>query len=491
LVLKVGDSMSGITILGLGPGNPFQLTREAWEILLNAREIHLRTRQHPTVAGLPAHLQVNSFDFLYETSESFEDVYARIIEQVLDLGRREQGVIYAVPGDPFVAEATSPEIARQALEQGMNIRVVNGLSFLEPVFTLLGIDPLPHLLILDAIELSQKHIAAFPSDMPVLVAQIYSKLIAAEVKTTLNTVYPDEHPVFLVHTAGMPDQVVEKIPLYEIDRSDKTGLTTVLYLPPLAEGISFEAFQEVVAHLRAPDGCPWDREQTTQSMRPHLLEEAYEVLAAVDSGDSQKIVEEFGDLLLQIVMNVQIASEAGDYSMTDVIKGIKEKIIRRHPHVFGDLEVKDVKGVLQNWENIKAEEREEIGKNEGLLDGVPLTLPALSQAQEYQDRVARVGFDWNSLDGVLEKIGEEIRELREAKTEDQVTSELGDLFFSLVNLARWKTIDSETALREANLRFRRRWSLMEKSAQAAGKDLSGMSLDDLEDLWQRAKKKGI
>ncbi len=480
--------MPGITLLGLGPGNPNQLTREAWEILQTISEIYLRTSQHPTVAGLPGHLQIHSFDTLYETSETFEDVYDRIIKQVLDLGRREQGVTYAVPGDPFVAEATTSGIARLAREQGIKIRVVNGLSFLEPVFTSLGIDPLPHLLILDAIELSQQHFSAFPPDLPVLVAQIYSKMIAAEVKVTLNTVYPDEHPVVLVHSAGTPDEVVEYIPLYEIDRSDKTGLTSVLFIPPLAEGVSFESFQEIVARLRAPGGCPWDREQTNQTMRPHLLEEAYEVLSALDSGQPSKMVEEFGDLLLQIVMNVQIANEAGDFSMADVIKGIRDKIIRRHPHVFGNLEVEDVKGVLHNWEKLKAEERGELGDKKGLLDGVPLALPALTQAQEYQDRAGRVGFDWNVIDGVLEKIREEMGELQAAEDEEQVSNELGDLFFSLVNFARWKKVDSETALREANGRFRQRLTFMERNAHAAGKELSGMSIDELESLWQRAKK---
>ncbi len=268
--------MPGITLLGLGPGNPIHLTREAWETLQASREIYLRTRQHPTVDGLPSHLVIHSFDHLYEASESFEEVYAQIIKEILALGRREEGVIYAVPGDPFVAEATSPEISRQGHELGIPVRVINGLSFLEPVFATLDIDPLPHLLILDAIEISQNHIAAFPPDQPVLIAQIYSKLIAAEVKVTLNTVFPDEHPVVLVHGAGMPDETVERVKLYEIDRSEDIGLTTVLYVPPLGEGTSFESFQELVARLRAPGGCPWDREQTYQSMRPHLLEEAYE-----------------------------------------------------------------------------------------------------------------------------------------------------------------------------------------------------------------------
>ena len=479
--------MPGITLLGLGPGNPIHLTREAWEKLQSTSEIHLRTRQHPTVDGLPSHLVIHSFDHLYDASESFEEVYDQIIKEILTLGRREKGVIYAVPGDPFVAEATSPEISRQGHELGIPVRVINGLSFLEPVFATLGIDPLPHLLILDAIELTQKHIAAFPPDQPVLIAQIYSKLIAAEVKVTLNTVFPDEHPVVLVHSAGMPGVKVERIKLYEIDRSEEIGLTTVLYVPPLGEGTSFESFQELVARLRAPGGCPWDREQTYQSMRPHLLEEAYEVLTAVDTNDMNKMVEELGDLLLQIVMNIQIASEEGDFKMTDVIQGIGNKLIRRHPHVFGDLEIPDVQGVLRNWEKIKSAERGETGRHEGVMDGVPITLPALSQAQEYQERAARVGFDWKVMDGVWEKVIEEIGELKEVKNDAQFSAELGDLIFSLVNLARWKKMDAEIAMREANARFRRRFSAMENWAIMEGKELSQMNAEELDRLWEKVK----
>lgn len=483
--------MPGITLLGLGPGDPAHLTRQAWEVLTSASEVWLRTRQHPVVAGLPSALELHSFDSLYEEGENFEAVYAAIVEQVLALGRRPSGVIYAVPGHPFVAEATSPEILRRARADGLPVRLVDGVSFLEPVFAALGLDPFPRLALVDALELSLNHVPLFPPDAPALIAQIYSQMVAAEVKMTLTAVYPDEHPVRLVHAAGTPQEQVEDLPLYAMDRSPHLGLLTSLYLPPLGEGTSFEAFQEVVAALRAPDGCPWDREQTHASLRSHLIEEAYEALAAIDSGDPQAMAEEFGDLLLQVVLHAQIASEEGEFGMAEVLKGIRGKIIRRHPHVFGDVHVEGVKGVLQNWEKIKAAERRENGDSQkGLLDGVPLALPALSQALEYQDRAARVGFDWPEIGGVLDKIAEEIEEVRQAADPEALADELGDLFFALVNLARWKKVDAESALRAANLRFKERFAYIEAAVRRQGRKLSDLTLDEMEALWQEAKKQG-
>lgn len=482
--------MPGITLLGLGPGDPAHLTRQAWDVLTSASEVWLRTRQHPVVPALPAVLELHSFDSLYEKGEDFGEVYAAIVEEVLALGKRPQGVIYAVPGHPFVAEATSPEILRRARADGLPVRVVDGVSFLEPVFAALGLDPFPHLALVDALELSLNHIPLFPPDAPALIAQIYSQMVAAEVKMTLTAVYPDEHPVRLVHAAGTPQEQVEDLPLYAIDRSPLLGLLTALYLPPLGEGTSFESFQEVVAALRAPDGCPWDREQTHATLRPHLLEEAYEALAAIDSGDPQAMAEELGDLLLQVVLHAQIASEEGEFGMAEVLRGIREKIIRRHPHVFGDVHVEGVGGVLQNWEKIKAAERQENGAGEkGLLDGVPLALPALSQALEYQDRAARVGFDWPEIGGVLDKIAEEIEEVRQAADPERLADELGDLFFALVNLARWKKVDAESALRAANLRFKERFAYIEATACRQGRKLSDLTLDEMEALWQEAKKR--
>ena len=480
--------MSGITLLGLGPGNPDQLTREAWEMLSSVDEIWLRTRNHPAIAALPTSVDLHSFDELYEDGESFDQVYETIVEKVLELGRRPQGVVYAVPGHPFVAETTCPKIARLARDQGLALRIIAGLSFLEPSFSALGLDPYPRLTLFDAMELSTAHVPAFPPDAPVLIAQIYSRLVASEVKMTLNAVYPDWHPVRLIHAAGMEEERVEELQLYEIDRSEHIGLLTSLYVSPLGEGTSFEAFQEIVAHLRAPDGCPWDREQTHESLRTHLMEEAYETLDALDSGDFSAIQEELGDLLLQIVLHSQIASEESEFTINAVIKGIYDKIVRRHPHVFGEVQLDGVQGVLQNWEKLKEAERKENGKKEkGLLDGVPLAMPALSQAQEYQDRAARVGFDWPVVEGVLDKILEEVKEIKQAANEEELSEEIGDLFFVLVNLARWKKIDAESALRETNLKFKRRFGYVEQGARGQGRSLSDMTLEEMDVLWEEAK----
>lgn len=480
--------MPGITLLGLGPGDPAQLTREAWEVLASSREVWLRTNQHPTVARLPAAVQVHSFDDLYEAGESFEAVYAQIVEKIWELGGRDEGVVYAVPGDPFVAEATCPALAARARQAGINLRIVNGISFLEPTFSALGLDPYPRLTLIDALLLGDAHVPAFPPDGPALIAQIYSRLVASEVKLTLNAVYPDEHPVRLVHAAGTREELIEDLPLHEIDRSEHIGLLTVLYVPPLGEGTSFESFQEIIAHLRAPDGCPWDREQTHLSLRAHLLEETYEVLNAMDQEDGVKMAEEFGDLLLQIVLNAQIASEEGEFNVTEVIQGIYDKIVRRHPHVFGDVQVAGVEGVLSNWEKLKAKERETNGNGQAsLLASLPLALPALTLAEEYQDRAARVGFDWPEISGVLDKIAEEVQEIRDARDEQELASELGDLFFALVNLARWKKVDAESALRGCNLRFKQRFGYIEQKAREQGKKVSEMTLDEMEAYWQEAK----
>jgi tetrapyrrole methylase family protein / MazG family protein len=480
---------TGITLLGLGPGDPLLLTRQAWEILERIPEIYLRTKLHPVVHGFPSSLKVNSFDPLYESEDTVEGTYEQIIEQVLALGRRPEGVVYAVPGHPFVAEATSPEIARRARAEGIAVRVIEGLSFLEPVFTALEIDPLPRTAVVDALEIASAHMPNFPPDAPAIIAQIHSSRIASDVKLTLMEAYPDEHPVQLVHRAGNPDMLVEAVPLYEMDRSQEIGLLSALYIPPLVQGTSFESFQEIIAHLRAPDGCPWDREQTHQTLRPHLLEETYEVLSALDADDPLALCEELGDLLLQIVLHTQVATDEGTFTMPDVIYGIYKKLVNRHPHVFGNVHLADAEGVLRNWERLKAVERKESGRGDvSLLEGVAKTLPALSQAQTIQKRAARVGFDWSDIQGVLDKIVEEVEEIRQAQDLQSRASELGDLLFAIVNLARWFDVDAESALREANLRFRSRFGFVEKGAMQQNRPLSDLSLDEMEELWQLAKK---
>jgi tetrapyrrole methylase family protein/MazG family protein len=477
-----------ITLLGLGPGDPLLLSRQAWQIINTIPKIILRTRLHPTVDGFPSGLEVSSFDHLYEGITSYEDVYAAIVEEVLQLGRLPGGIVYAVPGHPFIAEATCPEIARRAHQEDIPVRIVDGISFIEPTFSALGMDPFPRITMVDALELAAAHHPSIPPDAPALIAQLYSSQVAGDVKLTLMALYPDEHLVKLVHKAGSAEVMVEELPLYAIDRSPHVDLLTTLFVPPLGPATSFEAFQEIIAHLRAPDGCPWDREQTHQTLRANLLEEAYEVLTAIDADDPQAMAEEFGDLLLQIVLHTQIASEYGEFTMADVLQGVHAKLVHRHPHVFGDLDLEDIGGVLKNWELLKAEERKENGEaDKGLLDGVSIGLPAMIQAQEYQGRVARVGFDWPEIKGVLDKIAEEIREVQSAENKEASVAEIGDLFFALVNLARWLEIDAESALREANARFRVRFAYIESAARSQNRSLAEFTLEEMESLWEASK----
>jgi tetrapyrrole methylase family protein/MazG family protein len=480
-----------ITIVGLGPGDALQITREAWQVLARAGEVYLRTKHHPAVKDLPDHLALPTFDHFYQQAQSFDEVYDGIAAEVIRLGQRPQGVVYAVPGHPLVGESTVTRILKLAEQAGLAVRIVNGVSFIAPILTSLGIDALSGLQIADATDIAAQYHPQLNPAVPAIIGQLYSREVASGVKLTLMNQYPDDHPVKLMHAVGADQERVETLPLYELDRRDDVSHLTSLYIPPLAHPGAFEAFQDTIAHLRAPDGCPWDREQTHQSLRRNLLEEAYEVLEALDADDAEALREELGDLLLQIVLHSQIAVEEGEFSMSDVIASIDAKIKRRHPHVFGGVQVSGVGDVIANWEAIKRGERADNGNGrKSALDGVPRDLPALTQAEAYSDRAARVGFDWPDVDGVLTKVAEEAREVQSAARPEERAEELGDLLFALVNAARWMKIDPEAALRAANAKFAARFRQVEAQAKAQSRDLAGMSLADLDALWERAKQSG-
>lgn len=472
-----------ITIIGLGPGNPRHLTREAWEVLTSAKEVWLRTARHPTLAGLPQDVTLHDFDALYEAAEDFDTVYQAIAHEVLLLGQRPEGVIYAVPGHPLVGEATVQQILAGARERGIAVRIVEGLSFVEPALTALGLDALAGLQIHDAIEIAARHHPPLNPDLPAFIGQVYSRALASDLKLTLMNQYPDEHPVVLLIGLGTASQEVIHLPLYELDRREVDHLTT-LYVPPVPQTGSFEALQETVAHLRAPDGCPWDREQTHESLRSELLEEAYEAVAAIEAEDMQGLCEELGDLLLEVLLQAQIATEEGDFKMVDVIAAVDAKLKRRHPHVWGNAVVEDEAALLQQWERIKKEERQ---GNGSLLDGVPRALPALQQAYTYGKRAARVGFDWPDAEAVVQKIDEEIAEVHAAQTAEERSAEVGDLLFAIVNWARHLQVDPEAALRQANERFARRFGALEALARERGLELGKMSIAQMDALWEEIK----
>ncbi len=312
----------------------------------------------------------------------------------------------------------------------------------------------------------------------------------AKLQAVLLNQYPASHPIWLVRgTTPAPSAFnLTLAALGEV--SFPVGQWIAIYVLPLPHASSFERFQEDIAHLRAPEGCPWDRKQTHDSLRPYLLEETYEVLDALDSGDSDDLREELGDLLLQIVLHSQIAIDEGRFRMTDIIATIHEKLIRRHPHVWGDVDAKDPETVKVNWDQIKQAEKKNHTR-QSRLDGVPKALPALALAFSYQDRAARVRFDWETIEPVIAKVHEEIAELVTAPDETARAQEMGDLLFAVVNWARWLDIDPEAALRGTNARFYRRFHYIEQQVAAQNRAFEDLTLQEMDDLWNAAKANGL
>ncbi|NWF67652.1 MAG: nucleoside triphosphate pyrophosphohydrolase [Chloroflexi bacterium] len=481
-----------LTIVGLGPGPIDDLSRRAWRVLENARLVYLRTTRHPCVPLLPPNARRDSFDAVYESERDFAQVYATICAAVLEAAQRGD-VVYAVPGDPLVGEATVTRLLAAAKEAGITVEIVSGISFVEPSLALLGIDALDGLQVLDGLTVAAMHHPPLNPDLPALLGQVYSREVASNVKLTLMNQYPEEFTVTLLHGAGTEQARAEQMPLYAIDRSEHIDHLTSLFVPALGDMSSFQQFEEIIAHLRAPEGCPWDRKQTHQSLRPYLIEEAYEVLEAIDAGDWQALSEELGDLMLQAVLHTQIAVDEGEFRMTDVLRQINNKLIRRHPHVWGDTQVSGAEQVLANWDTLKKQEHAAKGTaRASLLDGVPKGLPALMQAYQYRQKAAKIGFDWEKVEDVAAKVREEIAEIAQAQDSAQTAEEVGDLLFVLVNWAHWLGVsDPEGALRAANAKFYRRFRYIEAALAQNGAVEGRYPLAQLDALWNEAKTKGL
>jgi tetrapyrrole methylase family protein/MazG family protein len=491
-----------LTIVGLGPGSVDDLTRRAWRALEDAPRVIARTAQHPCIPYLPHAARIEACDDLYESIPDFAGVYAAIAERVLAAAEAGE-VVYAVPGDPANAEATVPLIRAGAGARGIFVEVVSGISFVEPTLALLGVDALADgLQLFDAIAVAQRHHPPIDPDFPALLGQVYSRDLASALKLTLMNQYDDEFEVMLVHGAGTPEATVERLPLYAIDRSPHIRHLTALYVPPIGGMRGFARFQEIIAHLRAPEGCPWDRRQTHASLRPYVIEEAYEVADAIDRGDPAALADELGDLLLQVVLHAQIGVDDGTFRMGDVLRAVSSKMIRRHPHVWADpaaLGLEPIGGdgaaeqVVANWEVIKQRERAAKGEDAdtSILSGVPASLPGLSIAVKYQKKAAKVGFDWGTIDGVIAKVREELDELLTAPDDDARRAEMGDLLFVLANWARWLGIDPEEALRATNAKFARRFGHIEARAREHARPLDSLSLDEMDAWWNEAKALGL
>jgi len=484
--------MNKITVIGLGAGNLEQMPIGVLNRLKQAVHIYLRTEKHPVINDLKAQgVTFQSFDYLYEEEGSFNDVYAEITKQLLEKAKEEPSILYVVPGHPMVAEKTTQILLQVGPAQGIEIEIMGGQSFLDAAFTALKVDPVEGFSLLDASSLQRDHLNPH---LHLLITQVYDQLTASDAKLSLMEVFPDDYEITLLYSAGIVgEEAAHRIPLYELDHHFKeVHNLALIYVPPTRDerilNRQFATLRDIIAILRGPEGCPWDKEQTHQSIRKNLIEETYEVAEAIDWDDPDALCEELGDLLMQVMLHGQIAEDEGNFNVEDIIQVLNEKLIRRHPHVFGEREAETSQEVVKNWEEIKAEEKREKGidpTKQSLLSGVPKDLPALMTAYKLSRKAAKVGFDWDQLEDVYAKIEEELSEVKEANGTLEVKEELGDLLFAVANLARFLKIDAEEALALTNLKFKRRFHYIEEHLQ---KPLEEATLDEMEELWQQAKK---
>lgn len=481
--------MPKIEVVGLGPGPANALTLAARDLLLSDLPVFLRTGIHPTVAELKNWgCEYTSFDHLYEQAQAFEKLYAEIASHLINEAQAHERIVYAVPGHPLVAESTVTTLIEAAKEAQVELQIHTAVSCLDVLFEALSLDPTDGLNIVDGLRLD---IETLNLDHPSLITQIYSRAIAAEVKLSLLERLEPEQPIIVVRAAGCDEQELIHLPLEELDRQDSIDHLTTLYLPASdsAQHAPLQHLRQVVAKLRDPDGgCPWDLKQTPMSLRRFVLEEAYEVVSAIEADDMDALCEELGDLLLQVYLQAQIGEDEDLFDLNEVAAGIAQKLIFRHPHVFGDTEVANEDEVKRNWEELKAQEKQAKG-SESVLDDLPIAMPALSLAEKIGKKVARVGFEWPDVEGVIAKIDEEYAELKEAcqsQNDKEVFHELGDALFTLVNLARWYKLDPEDALRKSNQRFIERFQHMERAL--GGRSLRELDLESWEELWNQAKQ---
>jgi tetrapyrrole methylase family protein/MazG family protein len=490
-----------ITIVGLGTGDENQLTLGVWKKLQKASKLYLRTGDHPVVRMLSENqLAFETFDAIYETHDRFEQVYEAIANELIRLAQmHQQEIIYAVPGHPMVAESTVQLLKERCPQEDIALELLGGESFLDQAFLRFGFDPIEGFQLLDATSLGRY---SFNPLLHTIIGQVYDLYTASDVKLGLMEVYPDDYPVIVGHALGIAgqEQLVE-VPLYELDRVQGYSNLSLIWVPRSGKdellNRTFGRLHEIVQILRSPEGCPWDREQTHASLRKNLIEETYEVLETIDDDDPDAMCEELGDLMLQVLLHSQMEEETGAFTVYDVIETLNEKLIRRHPHVFGNNKAEDADEALVNWNAVKTEEKRKKGvdlQQLSTLSGVPRDLPGLMKAWKLQKKAAVVGFDWSDIRDVFGKVEEEMAELKMAMDADTAEAkkhqmeELGDLLFALVNLARFLKVDPEDALAQTNIKFVKRFSYIEEQLRIRGISFDQTDLPEMEAYWQEAKK---
>ena len=476
-----------IHIVGLGPGNPKALTMGVLEVIQRF-PLYLRTKEHPTVDYLvKENIAFRSFDDLYEKADKFEEVYGRITEEVVKLGKTAE-IVYAVPGHPMVAEKSVLLIIDSCKENKIPYKVYPAVSFVDTIFEALEIDPISGLRIVDALDIE---VESPDFSKGTVITQVFSTYVAGRVKLALSAYLDDEEEIVYIRAAGTEEEVVKTIPLYELDWQKDIDHLTSVYIPPKTGTYDFYGFQRIVKRLRDKDeGCPWDKEQTHESLKRYLIEEAYEALEAIDQKDSDLLSEELGDVMLQVLLHSAIAEEEGDFNIHEVIRKVSEKMVYRHPHVFNKEKDMTSDEVLVQWDELKKKEKNEEYLTDS-LKGVSKFYPSLLRAEKLQKKAKKYGFDWDDISYVFTKVLEEVDEIKEALAagdQIQAEKELGDLLFSVVNLSRFLKADPELSLNETSDRFISRLSKMEALLEAEKLSFTDLSLEELDKYWEIAKK---
>ncbi len=483
--------MNHLTVIGLGAGDLDQLSLGTYRKLKAADFIVARTDQHPAVAELRNEgMVIDSFDEIYEKNDAFHQVYEEIVEALMTLCE-ERSVTYVVPGHPLVAEQTVQLLVEKERAGLINLDIVGGNSFLDPIFAAVRMDPIEGFQLLDGTDLQRDDVQM---TQHVLIGQVYDSFIASEVKLSLMEKYTYDHPVTIVTAAGSKSELLKTVPLFELDRVTEIDNLTTIYVPPVEKLENrlkeWATLREVIATLRAPDGCPWDREQTHTSLKRYLIEETHELLEAIEQADDEAVIEELGDVLLQVFLHAQIGEDEGYFAMEDVLEAIGAKMIRRHPHVFGDKTVTSADEVVKNWQAIKQKEKPQI---ESLLAAQERHTSSLLTSFNFQKEAAKVGFDWADINGAFEKFEEEWQEFQyevENGDKERQLDEIGDVLFTLVNIARFLKLSPEEAMLHANMKFKTRFTFVEQCVKESERTFAAHSLDELEQYWQLAKKNG-
>ncbi|WP_182201605.1 nucleoside triphosphate pyrophosphohydrolase [Paraliobacillus salinarum] len=482
--------VGNIEIIGLGAGDIDQLSLGVYRKLKSSNQpIFVRTLDHPVIKTLEEEgVSFISFDEVYEQHDSFDEVYHAIVQLLLKETEKIGSVLYAVPGHPMLAEKTVQLLLEN---KEVEVSITGGQSYLDPLFTALQIDPIDGFQFMDATAFSRSQI---DYRNHLIFCQVYDSFIASEVKLALLEDLPPEHRVTIVEAVGSEEERIQTIELVELDQGiELSNLTSVYVAPTEEERLNHQFFRlrDVIATLRGPAGCPWDKKQTNHSLRKYLLEEAYELIDAINDEDDDAIIEELGDVLLQVMLHSQIGEDLGYFTIDDVIAGITDKMIRRHPHVFGDVNVTSEADVILNWNDIKAKEKN-TNQFELLLDRVPKSASPLIKAEALQKEAAKVGFDWSEPEPVWDKIFEEIKEFQEAVQETdafEMEKEFGDILFAIVNIARYYKVNANLALEQTNQKFIRRFQYIEQEIAKKEKTIESQTLETLDKLWNEAKTK--